>query len=280
MNETKTNDICTTVTYGPAGSDNTLQRTISKFLISLFTLETDMTPGQLGYLGCMPVSVGNKAMVKLFFVPKYSGTLTRDYVTFSDKIVPHPAFKCLENWFHVGDINNIATVEYRVIKKYRMVKVEVDGKEYRVIDFIKEDKKDDSDNPRYKLVDNCPVMAIRCNLDLVMAAINDVDLSDPSFKVNFKHVAKRPKASEHVIVSSTPNMEFPIHITVSYDGNGQYRGYDPSKAIPYLMKKRNEVAQVHEVEKELQKNAGKRAKKARNEAKKASGMDYMRKYGK
>lgn len=265
------------ISYGAVGSDATLQKLISKFLISLMASETDVTPGQLGYLGCMPVCANGKAYIKLFFVPKLSATLSHNYALDKDEMIPNPELKCLQNWFFVGDLADVVTLERRTIRKYKMVDIEVEGHTFREIKFVT--KEDDDGHRHYKMAENVPVMSIKCNLDLVVAAINDLDLNDPSFKVKFKQVVKKPKASEHVIVSTGTNMEFPIKIDVSYDG--EYRGYDPDTAIPYLINKVKMAKIGYDNEKKLQKDADKRAKKVKRENKKHyDAGNFGRKYGK
>lgn len=276
MNIEKINEAINQITYGAAGTDSSLQREISKFIISLMAADTDVTPGQIGYLGCMPVSANGKAFVKLYFIPKLSSSLRHDWETDEDVAIPIPALKCLENWLLVGNINDAVKLEKRTIREYRLVDMNVNGHTVREIEFTS--KKDDNGNTIYKLLEDRTVMSVYCNLDLVLAAINDLDLTDPSYKVSVKQVMKKPKASEHVIVSATSDREYPINVTVEYDS--RYHGYSPDDAIPYLTKKAIRLRNGYESEKQLQKEAGGRASKLNRENKKrAKQTDFRRVYG-
>lgn len=231
--------LCEVKTYRPVGSDITLINEISNFMFSLFGAYADVEPDALGFLGVMPVCTNKKTReVILCFNPKLAGIITKDPKTFTAKVKPHPALRCMENWFYVGELEKVCSIEKRTVRKHRIVTVNIDGISVPSLEFIKDEKRSTSSVTRYKLEDEFQTLCIRCNLDLVIAAINNHSLADPKFHVDVQPVAKPPKKSEHVIVSKDTPVEYPMTVIVSYDGeDDSYRGYVPELAIGYLKKK-------------------------------------------
>ena len=123
----------------------------------------------------------------------------------------------------VGNLEDAVSYENIDLPKYKIIKDSLGRLAVRV-----KEKKDTED---------AEVVVMRCNLSLVLAAIYQVKLDDPDFKVRIETIGGKGKHNdEEIVMSVGAKQEFPVRVTVEF--NDDYAtGYDSKAAVNYLLRK-------------------------------------------
>jgi hypothetical protein len=239
----------TVMSFNPIGVDNQLQMEITKLMDTIVKERGDMTLAEMGYLHMSSVAfTGDHVEAKVFFAPELAMD-NEHSVNGSMKAIPNEALNVFQNYLFVGDVADNVSFGTITCPKYR---IEEDALGIPAV-TIKEGKgfKEDTE-----------VVVLNCNLDLMLAAILDIDLFDKYFSVSYQTLGKNGEASKKnkkdeeenpapgIMISMGANQEFPVMIMVKYshNGGGMYR---PENAIPYLLAKLQASKETKSVKKEL-----------------------------
>lgn len=236
-----------TVTYGPIGISTKLQREITQLMHELVKLDGRVTLAELGYLHMNTITfVEDHVEVKVYFHPKLA-TTAKPQFNGRAKYVPNEYLNIFKDYMFVGDLADCVGYDTITVPKYKIYQ----DKLGRPALSIHNTKKTEDDEE---------VLVLKCNLALIVAAINGVDLSDPNFTVKYETVASAKKSKKSDDGESSGNIvatvggnrkEFPISVTTTF--SMPYTGYDPDQAVPYLMKRLNEQQAAHNNKKKLAK---------------------------
>lgn len=229
------------ITYLPMGSDHTLQREITDLLTKTLVDNAGVTPAEIGYLHMNSITyVKDHIEVKLYFVPDLA-LVSQVGINGAIQYRPHPAFRELMNIMYVGEAQDSISYETIATPKYKIQ--ESNGR--RIVRVV---------GPRKNSADEERVVVLNCNLSLVIAAINQVNLArDTNFNITYETVAAaNEKGKSHkppVIISTVgASQEYPVTIHVQHSDES---GYNPDAAIPYLLNKAAQGRARRTAQKEL-----------------------------
>ena len=241
--------------FDPIGVNHELQQGITKLLHQLaMTADPKFTLAQLGYLHMNSVCfVNGEIQAKLFFapelaivqVPGFGGRLTNS---------PNPLFDTFQNWLYVGPAKGAIEYDTTTVPKYS---IETDDLGKPSISLTK----------GKKVFEDHEVVVLRCNPMMLMAALCDINMSDPSFKVEYETIGKSDKDKDNptgaqIMISAGVNKEFPVRIKVTSSYDEVYTGFDPEMPIPCLLNAAQNARKSIDTRKELARKASKDAAKA------------------
>lgn len=245
------------ITYDAVCNSEALQQRITQAVYSLTEARGSCTPAQLGYLHMANVTSTpyHGIEVKLYFATE----LALDSIKKKKRVFTISSeLNVFKNFFFVGPLTEVVTVEKINCPKYKI-------------------KKDDDDNEELMIRDKMDTteqlaVVLHCNLDLVMATIHNINLNDPNFQVETNVVNENKKKKHQVMIMGNVTDEHSVRITVQMteDADEQYNEND---AIPYLMKLKKKQDKLSKVFDKVKDNAKGKTKEARKEAKRNSKND-------
>ena len=229
-----------------------------------------ITAREMGYLYCSTTMLsGDRMQIRLYFHPELA---TKKVMLPNGQIEFHPIpeFGLLNKYFYVSepgqtDLSGIIGICRAEVQKSKIEFDELGRKALRV-------KENDS---KYQ-----EVVYLECNPSILIAYIMDIDLDDPYFNFASRPVGKITKKSPNAIVSDLAKKNHPTWIDVIQSTEG-YTGYDPEKAIPYLINKIQQYQKSESMRMELReavqdKSAkAKKAKKEKERKKKYKSAKYL-----
>ena len=176
------NGMVVTKTYQPAGIDHNLQSAITGLMHSIAVMNSEVTLAEMGYLNMNMVSfVEDHVEVKLYFIPNLA-TVTERAPNGKPISHPNPKLNIFKDYMFVGDLEKAISFDTITVPKYN---IDIDELGKPAIK-IKSGKKTEEDQE---------VLVLHCNLAVVLAAINNVDMMDPNFNVSFETVTATKKLS-------------------------------------------------------------------------------------
>lgn len=212
-----------TKTYGPCGSDHTLQQEITMLMHTIAMKNGQYTLSELGYLNMNTITyVEDHIEVKIFFAPELAVVAGKRFNGSKSQMI-NPNLNMFNGILFVGNLEDAVSYENIDLPKYKIAKDSLGRMAVRV-----KEKKDTED---------AEVVVMRCNLSLVLAAIYQVNLDDPDFKVRIETIGGKGKHNdEEIVMSVGAKQEFPVRVTVEF--NDDYAtGYDSKAAVNYLLRK-------------------------------------------
>lgn len=231
--------------YEAAGADRTFQKTITHFL-NKRAAECGYTLPQLGYLhmNFSSYSEENGLDVKIYFYIPLA-TKTKRLANNSTVTEINPVLNIFQNYLFVGDVKNVATFEEVSLPKHFLEKDDM-GK--YALRFKKLNKAFDQEGE---------VLAIHCNMAMVLAAVHDVSLFTPGFAYSTTTVASA-STNDNSIVAIGTRQEHPMKIHFEYAIN--HAPYNPNEAVKWLQQVAGVNYQMAEEQKRLTKKVSEQAK--------------------
>lgn len=195
-----------------------LQKGITALMDRCVTRAANCTLGELGYLhrSSLVMSDDGQYHLRVFFDARYA---TRRDPNNPSRRIPVSGLADFKNYMFVGDIGRAIHIEV------------IAGPETE--DFI-----DEASVHSLRVVDqdeslDTTVLVLECNIQVAMAAMADVSLFDPAFRVIPKTDGNRADNPGAKIVRAI-DREVPVTLTVEYTASDQVEPYDPKEAVPYL----------------------------------------------
>ena len=256
------NSIVNSIEYAPNGTDHRLQRRITELLDSIAKENKQWTLAELGYLHINTLLFDQETgqvQLKIYFDVHYAARLVSSKVNGKKELTPVDELNAFEKYLFVGPLTRAVTFEKIMAPKSKMIE---DEKKRASLRF-----KDDA-----KLVET-DCLVLNCDLPITMAAMHDISLMDPQFKVSCSTVGAGGKDKKKTIITSGAKRYVPLRVTVTagnvIDGDGEPAGYDPEEAVPYLKASRERVQKANQ-------NRDKLAEKARDKAEKHKNAGIVR----
>lgn len=239
-------------TYAPMGVSHDLQQDITKLLHQITVDKGIATLAEMGYLNMCAIGyVVDHVELKLFFAPELA-TMNDTRINGASKAIPNKALNAFRDYLFIGDVADNISFTNMVCPKYR---VEEDALGEPAI-VIKDGKgfKEDTE-----------VMVLHCNLDLVLAAIFDINLAlVQDFQISYETIGaqkkeKNEEATAGIMITMGANQEFPVKLTVSWADpfseeiaeTGATGHYEPDVAMMYLIGKMQSAKEVKTAKKQL-----------------------------
>lgn len=248
--------------WEPAGSPNgnKLKRDITNLMDSIVRVDGRHTLAELGYLHMNLVSYSNgQVRVKVYFAPELATMTLRNGVNTNGKIVPHEGLNVFKNYLFVGELKDAITYETMSVPQYEIKR---DARDQLAI-YIKDNKK--------KVNEDAEVVVLNCNLLLLMASMEGINLWDENFKVDIETVGKSKKKENDmaIMINVGAYQEFPVRINMQYTAkDNSVDEYNPDDAIPYLINRMKKMSEAKDTKKKLADKATDRAKETVKELKK------------
>lgn len=253
--------VVNSITYEPNGVDHRLQRRITELLDRIALEEGKWTLAELGYLHINTLLYDRetgRVNLKVYFDVHYAARVRKDPVTSKKQLLPVSELKAFENRLFYGPLMNVVSFETIMAPKSKMVEDEMKRPS---ISF-----KDDA-----KFVET-ECLVLNCNLPITMAAVHDINLTDPQFKVKCTTVGKGSKTKEKSILTSGNRRFAPVQVTVTagqlVDDDGNALGFDPDDCRAYL-------TALQEQRRVIEKNRSKLEDKARDKAEKPKKSKHI-----
>lgn len=244
--------------FGPVGSDNTLQKMITHFLHNRICADGQYTLAELGYLHMNTISyVEDHVEVKIYFHPglatdKHTMKNGQEYRT------PKKIFQLFQNYLFIGAVEDAITFDTITTPKFYVEKDENGRPALRIRRNTK------------KVSADTNVLVLRCNLALTMAAIMNINLMNPHYKVEYETVgaANKKDRDAHIIISGN-KQEYPVRVFVEHEvQSNEY--YDPDVALPYIDSRIRINDEALRSKRKIQQSVSEKAEKLNKKQKKFS----------
>ena len=235
------------IKYENIANSKALQTQITNLLANRFR-KVGLALSEIGYFHmCSIVYTGRAIEMKLYFHPE----LAMDAISIANgkkKYRVKEVFQTvMENYFFVGNIRNVVSFDRISVPRYKIKENEF-GNGYL---FLK-DKLDEREEE---------VLSIRCNIDLVMAAINNISLmNNPGFAVVYNSIGSNKKKKPSMISASSDM--YPIELSVQWDEEYEMYLYEPSEAAEYLREVIDQRSFQEKAEKKIAKKASEHKEKS------------------
>lgn len=232
------------IKYSPIGVNNKLQMQITNFLAKRFAEDCGLALDEIGYFHMVNVAyTGTEIITKIYFHPEFATETTTEEMNGHKTVTVRREFSILNNVFFPGEYEHYVKFEKATVPKHKVKHTTLMLK-----DRIDEEEK--------------TVLVLYCNIDMVLAAINNISLKNGNLRVKFSssNQTKRP-----IMVSASSDM-YPISISVEYNEN-KNTGFDKSEVEDYfkdLLYRKNEK---RDMEKKI-------AQKARTAKRPKMGKSY------
>ena len=226
------------IKYENIANNKILQTQITNLLADRFR-EAGLALSEVGYFHmCSILYTGKNIEMKLYFHPELA-MVPIIQANGQKKYKIRDVFQdVMENYFFVGNVYDVVEIETISVPRYK-IKENDFGNGYL---FIK-DKIDEREEE---------VVSIRCNIDLVIAAINDINLLNPGYQVQYNSIGFNKK--KPIMVSASSDM-YPIEISVHWDDDYEITGFYSGEAVNYLENVCNTIIEQKKAEKKIIKKA-------------------------
>lgn len=235
------------IEYENLSKSKQFQEEVTNLLADLST-QYGVTLAELGYLHMNSILYNGRSLeMAVYFLPELACE-TRTLPNGSQVSTPKAFFNALSGYFYYGELKNNCGLVSMSIPRYK-VKTNDDGHKYLMV----KDKLDEREEE---------VMAIYCNVDMVMAAIHDISLMTPGYRISYNSIGSTKK-KRPIMISASSDM-YPIDLSVEWDDSdsGCYDVREVGEYFEYIISNK----------KEKKKAEGKIAKKASSKSKKPNKM--------
>lgn len=236
-----------TVLYEPIGDsyDRKFQQDFTKTLANLLSQAKKPTLSELGYLHMNSILYSNGQIeVKAYFNLELA-TEEVDHFHETGKELDgrklSPAFQAFQNYLFVGNPENSVSIATMNMLPKQKIKEREDGTRYLVL------KNKADPDPQSCLV-------LHCNPDLVLATIQNIDLRDPDFHIDYHTVGD---TQDEIVIRGSRMNEYPVEVRIQW--NQEIKGYHPEDAIPYLRNKIQKIQKQQQRAEEARENLADRA---------------------
>lgn len=235
--------------FGPAGSDNTLQKLITEFLHNRLCSSGVTTLAELGYFHMNMVSyVEDHVEVKIYFHPALA---TDKHVMRNGKEyrTPKKELALFQNYLFIGDVEDAITYDTIAVPKYYIDRDDLGKPALKIRNGSKKAKEDVN------------VLVLRCNLALTMAAIFNINLMDPYYQVEYETLGASSKKDKdkHIIITAGNKQEYPVRVMMERSVVSQV--FDPELALPYIESRIRQSDETMKTKKKLQRKVSEKAEK-------------------
>ena len=221
-------EVISTIEYDPSAGDHKLQRRITELMDRLVQNDSRFTLAELGYLHMNTLLYDRetgRVNLKVYFDVHYSCRVVKDKTNSRRSIMPVDELNVFQNYLFVGPVVNAVTFETIMAPKTKKIE---DEQGRPSLSF-----KDDA-----KFVET-EVLVLNCNLPVAMAAVHDIDLKDPLYKVRCTAIAKSGSNKESMVISSGNKKEIPVKLTITVSGvtddDNSTSGFDTVDVKPFLV---------------------------------------------
>lgn len=222
------------IIYDTIVNSKLLQSQITNLLAERFKT-VSLVLSEVGYFHmCSVLFNGRNITLKLYFHPELALTYTISPNGNKKYTIKKEFEEVMKNYFFIGDIKNVISFETISVPKYK-IKEGIYGPYL----FIK-DKLDEREEE---------VLVINCNIDLVIAAINNISLDSKDYTLKYNSIGTHKKP---IMISASSDI-YPIQIVVEY--NDEDLGYKPGLAEPYIRNIIKEKKKQEQAEKKIAKKA-------------------------
>lgn len=233
-----------------------LQRGITALMDRCVTRAANCTLGELGYIhrSSLVYSDSGKYHLRVFFDARYA---TRPDPSNPRRRVPVSQLMDFQNYMFVGDISKAIYADT------------VAGPDTE--DFI-----DEAGIHSLRVVDPdsnvaTSVLTLECNIPVTMAALADVSILDPAFKIIPQTSGNRSENDSAKIVRAI-DRDVPVTLTVEYSAGGDVEPYDPEEAIPYLRALHQRMTEGQQTLRNIRREVSRDAKEKRHNARKGTAF--------
>lgn len=250
--------------FDPMGISHELQQAITDLMHDIVIQKGNFTLAELGYLNMSSIAfVNDHVEVKVYFAPELA-TVTNRAMNGGGNVIPNPELNMFKNYLFVGDVASNCTFVNMTAPRYT---IERNNRDQLAVE-IKDGK---------KTKEEIEVMAVYCNLDLILAAYYDADIMSPDFSVTYQTIGNSNKNNAEntgIMISMGATQEFPVKVYLEAPVNSS--GYMPENAIPYLLAKVQARKDAKQTKKELARKVSDHAQEAVKE--KSKKLDIWKKY--
>jgi len=256
-----TDEIITkTIIYDP--HKQKMQDQMTEFLHKMFMRDGRYTLNEVGYLHMTTLTVANgNVELYIYFHPSLACYYKNNQTT-ETRI--RDAFDILSGYLFVGDIRDVISRDQAIVPAFKIRKDDLDKDAL----YVRSDDK----------YVNTQVLRIKCNLLLTFAAINNINLKDPNYKLSYNKVGSLDDKKSQYIETENGMAEHPILAKCQYTADDQYAGYDPELAIPYLTTMAKVLQDINTKYKKLKNETNNEPHEKKRNKKEPSHKGYNR-YG-
>lgn len=212
--------------FSPVGYGHELQRLITLKLHELVMEMSTKTLAEMGYLHRVMVSYEDgKIRIRIYFHPELA-TYKEETANGQYVLKPIPELMIMNKYFFIvpdnGDATGIIGIEKVLAPRG---KVEYDELGRRALRL----KRDGTDLKYQEAV------YVECNLPITIAAVMNISLDDPSFKVTAETIGQ-PGQERNIMIDGKEN-SYPVWIHAAYTSprhDDTHVGYSTDDVIPYL----------------------------------------------
>ena len=223
------------IKYEDIANSKLLQAQITNLLAERFST-CKLTLSEIGYFHmCSVIFNGKNIETKLYFHPELALRQTKSFNGNVKYNIREQFEQVMKNYFFVGNINDVISIEMVGVPKYKIKNSEY-GKSLLIKDKIDESTEE--------------VVTITCNIDLILAAINNISLFD-NYHIKYNSIGSNKK-KKPIMISASSEM-YPIEIDIEWDDNNI--SYNPNDAEAYIMQIVNNKRKEKMVEKKIAKKA-------------------------
>lgn len=272
-------DLIKTIFYDPMGTTHDLQRDITELMHDICIQDGDITLAELGYLHMSSISYKNGGVIcKVYFVPELAMKSSREFNTNTKILVDKMSI--FQNYLFIGPAKDAVSFEEINTPKYTIVKDDL-GKPAVSISDGK------------KIMEDHPVIALNCNLNVLMAAIVDTSVLDPEYKIHVESVGKGnetdKKKKKHesreqdedldrtsILISAGTRQEYPVKVSVSRTADESVPGFDPDEVPAWIRAKYQAYMASRNTQRNLAENVQDRVLKQTKKEKKKRAASFGR----
>ena len=272
LTKTSMNDqgtIINTTIFPPIGVSHDLQEAITSLMHRLVMEDGTTTLAELGYLHMNSICFVNGGIeAKVYFAPELALESTTGFANYT-KMVPNKKLNMFQNYLFVGNLEQAISYDTITTPKYTI-------------------EKDDADRPAIylrnkKTTEDKEVLVLHCNADMLLAAILDINMADPNFKIQYETIGKGDKnnAAGQIMITAGTKQEFPVRITVTSTmktPDSDVAGYDPEMAVYNLLGRYQAQKEAIATRKKLAQKASDRAEKISKKSSAQKAFTAYKKY--
>lgn len=239
------------ISFPPNGTTHDLQRKITELLDRIVRQAGMFTLAELGYLHINTLTYDKESgqiYLKIYFDANYTIRFEQSRVNTTRDFVPVQELAVFRNYLFVGNLKDVVTVETIMAPKHKNI---INEFGHPSIQFKENSSK----------VEETHAAVLNCNLPITMAAMLDIPLDDPEFRVSCDTVGKGGKNAVKSIVTTSNNSEVPVAVTITCSQDCEDDAYDPNIAESYLIDLRERLMAANQNREKLKQSVRKTAKK-------------------
>lgn len=255
-----TNDHVVYTKFKPIGFDHSIQTLMTELLHKLVMQYSDLTMSEMGYMHQISVLFSDGGIrIRMYFHPDLA---TQTFMTANGRTYqkPIPQIGIMNGYFFVIpgdqiDLSQVTGIE-KIMAPKTKIKFNARGNKHLII----------KDDASMKLQE---ALYVECNLPITIAAIMDIDITDPDFSVSASTVSQADN-KRAILVDGRSN-SYQIWVNVKFGERATETGYNPNDAYAYLVQLASQIQDAKSVQKKLMSQASEATeKKTKNEYKRYS----------